>query len=89
MDKEKCTIKLNHDCKYCKKAIYINQNPVTLKDGSYHLSCIIEKELADLQGAYDIAMQEIARLRKLLGYDSHFVQDASDDDRIPTRRWRI
>jgi len=30
----------------------------------------LTKELNDLQGAYDIAMKEIARLRKLLGYDS-------------------
>jgi len=28
------------------------------------------KELNDLQEAYDIAMKEIARLRKLLGYDT-------------------
>jgi len=29
----------------------------------------LEAELKDLQGAYNIAMQEIAKLRKLLGYD--------------------
>lgn len=30
----------------------------------------LQKELNDLQGAYDIAMKEISKLRKLLGYDS-------------------
>ena len=30
----------------------------------------IEKDEKDLQGAYNIAMKEITRLRKLLGYDS-------------------
>lgn len=32
-------------------------------------NCVM-KDQKDLQGAYNIAMKEINRLRKLLGYDS-------------------
>ena len=37
----------------------------------FRLRCsYLEQELNDLQKVYNIAMKEIARLRKLLGYDS-------------------
>lgn len=43
MEKEKCTIKLNHNCKYCKEAIYIDQDPITGKRGPCHLDCLLKK----------------------------------------------
>lgn len=35
------TIKLNHDCKYCGKGIYINQDPITGDRGPCHLDCLL------------------------------------------------
>ena len=39
----------------------------------------IEKDEKDLQRAYNIAMKEITKLRRLLGYDSNNIGETNND----------